>query len=103
MRSTVYTTGQNVKCGTLSMGDAMMGFLACLIGFVRLAIEEGAALIPVVVMGEVDALQNFIDMPRVQVPTPHFERMHVMILGEHHRPCPPKWPRQYTDKYILPT
>lgn len=36
-------------------------------GFVRLAIEEGAALIPTVVMGEVDALRNFIDMPRVQV------------------------------------
>ena len=32
----------------------------------RLAIEEGAALVPVVVMGEVDALRNFIDMPRVQ-------------------------------------
>ena len=32
----------------------------------RVAIEEGAALVPVVVMGEVDALRNFIDMPRVQ-------------------------------------
>ena len=39
-------------------------------GFVRLAIEEGAALVPVVVMGEVDALRNLIDMPRFQVCTP---------------------------------
>ncbi len=31
-----------------------------------MAIEEGAALVPVVVMGEVDALRNFVDMPRVQ-------------------------------------
>lgn len=37
-------------------------------GFVRLAIEEGASLIPVVVMGEIDALRNLIDLPRVQVP-----------------------------------
>ena len=37
-------------------------------GFVRLAIEEGASLIPVVVMGEIDALRNLINLPRVQVP-----------------------------------
>lgn len=35
-------------------------------GFVRLAIEEQAALVPVVVFGEVDCLRNFINLPRLQ-------------------------------------
>jgi len=33
---------------------------------VRLAIEQGAALVPVVVLGEVDCLRNFISVPRLQ-------------------------------------
>ena len=35
-------------------------------GFVRLAIEQGASLVPVVVLGEVDCLRNFVDVPRLQ-------------------------------------
>lgn len=32
----------------------------------RLAIEQQAALVPVVVLGEVDCLRNFVDAPRLQ-------------------------------------
>jgi 2-acylglycerol O-acyltransferase 2 len=35
-------------------------------GFVRLAIQSGASLVPVVVLGEVDSLYNLIDLPLLQ-------------------------------------
>ena len=35
-------------------------------GFVRLAIEQGAALVPVLALGEIAALRNFFDMPALQ-------------------------------------
>jgi diacylglycerol O-acyltransferase 2, plant len=35
-------------------------------GFVRIAIEQQAALVPIVVLGEVDCLRNFVDAPRLQ-------------------------------------
>ena len=35
-------------------------------GFVRLAVEQNARLVPVVVFGEVDALHNFISWPWLQ-------------------------------------
>lgn len=35
-------------------------------GFVRMAIEHNAKLVPVVVLGEVNALQNPIDLPELQ-------------------------------------
>ncbi len=35
-------------------------------GFVRLAVEQNARLVPVVVFGEVDALRNFISWPWLQ-------------------------------------
>ena len=36
-------------------------------GFVRVAAEQGAALVPVLCLGEVSALRNLIDLPAVQV------------------------------------
>ncbi len=36
------------------------------LGFVRMGIEHNAKLVPVVVMGEVNALQNPIDLPELQ-------------------------------------
>ena len=41
------------------------GYLAA--GFVRVAAEQGAALVPVLCLGEVSALRNLIDLPAVQV------------------------------------
>lgn len=35
-------------------------------GFVRIAIEQQAALVPIVVLGEVDCLRNFVDAPHLQ-------------------------------------
>ncbi len=35
-------------------------------GFVRLAIQQRAALVPVLAMGELDTLRNLIDMPNLQ-------------------------------------
>ena len=35
-------------------------------GFVRMAIEHNSKLVPVVVLGEVSALQNPIDLPNLQ-------------------------------------
>jgi hypothetical protein len=40
--------------------------LAIAAGFVRLAIEQQAALVPIVVLGEINCLRNFIDAPRLQ-------------------------------------
>lgn len=39
-------------------------------GFVRLAIQQRAALVPVLAMGELDTLRNLIDMPRLQARCP---------------------------------
>ena len=36
------------------------------VGFVRMAIEHNSKLVPVVVLGEVSALQNPIDLPELQ-------------------------------------
>lgn len=46
----------------------------------RLAIEEGASLVPVVVLGEVDCLRNFINLPRLQV-SATLERLHSPHLA----------------------
>ncbi|KAK9829305.1 hypothetical protein WJX72_005048 [[Myrmecia] bisecta] len=35
-------------------------------GFIRLAIEQGASLVPIIVLGEINALRNFIDVPVLQ-------------------------------------
>ena len=40
--------------------------ICCWAGFVRLAAEQGAWLVPVAVMGEIDTLCNFIDLPAIQ-------------------------------------
>jgi len=37
------------------------------VGFVRLAAKHGAALVPVLAMGELNTLRNFVDLPAVQV------------------------------------
>jgi len=39
-------------------------------GFVRLAVQQRAALVPVLAMGELDTLRNLIDMPRLQARSP---------------------------------
>ena len=39
-------------------------------GFVRLAAQQGASLVPVLAFGELDTLRNLVDLPAVQV---HFE------------------------------
>ena len=39
--------------------------LACA-GFVRLALQQGAALVPVLCLGELNTLRNFIDLPALQ-------------------------------------
>lgn len=36
-------------------------------GFVRLAAQQGASLVPVLAFGELDTLRNFVDLPAVQV------------------------------------
>ena len=38
-----------------------------LAGFVRLAAQHGASLVPVLAFGELDTLRNFVDLPAVQV------------------------------------
>lgn len=39
-------------------------------GFVRLALQQGAALVPVLALGELNTLRNFIDLPAIQVLLP---------------------------------
>ncbi len=41
-------------------------------GFVRLAAQQGASLVPVLAFGELDTLRNLVDLPAVQVHV-HFE------------------------------
>ena len=36
-------------------------------GFVRLALQQGASLVPVLCLGELNTLRNFIDLPALQV------------------------------------
>ena len=35
-------------------------------GFVRIALQEGAALVPVLALGEADSLHNLIEWPSMQ-------------------------------------
>lgn len=35
-------------------------------GFVRVAIEEGASLVPLLALGELDSLSNLVDLPAMQ-------------------------------------
>ena len=63
-------TGTNVQCSCQHAGcpdSGSLAELACVCtGFVRMAIEHNSKLVPVVVLGEVSALQNPIDLPNLQ-------------------------------------